>query len=240
MDHPHHRQESRCSPERHQRSPVPSLTSLYHKEWRGNYGDARYPGNCGGELIKDLLHYFRPKNVFDPMTGSGTCNDVCKELGIECMSKDIRFGFDACDAKNYAGLGPFDFIWIHPPDRRQKVYSSDPHDLSTARTLVDFLIRYGFLIENCVKVLRPGGRLAILMGDYSDHEAGFVPLAYHTKKLCFAAGLRQNCTDIIRFSHGASSSTKTYRSSFIPGLNDVCMVFERTTETFTSHSPKEP
>src|SRR4051812_48588674 len=29
-------------------SPVPGLTSLYHKAARGNYGDARYPGNCGG------------------------------------------------------------------------------------------------------------------------------------------------------------------------------------------------
>ena len=31
-------------------------------------------------------------------------------------------------------------------------------------------------------------------------------------------------TDIIRFSHGASSSNKVYRSSFIPGLHDVCMI----------------
>jgi hypothetical protein len=43
--------------------------------------------------------------------------------------------------------------------------------------------------------------------------------------LLFAAGLRQSCTDIIRFSHGASSSRKVYRSSFIPGLHDVCMIF---------------
>ena len=40
-------------------------------------------------------------------------------------------------------------------------------------------------------------------------------------------GLRQHCTDIIRFSHGASSSKKVYRSSFIPGLHDVCMIFEK-------------
>ena len=37
------------------------------------------------------------------------------------------------------------------------------------------------------------------MGDYSDREAGFVPLVYHTKRLAFAAGLTQHCTDIIRF-----------------------------------------
>jgi hypothetical protein len=75
--------------------------------------------------------------------------------------------------------------------------------------------------------LRPAGKLAVLMGDYTDREAGFVPLVYHTKRLAFHAGLKQTCTDIIRFSHGNSSSHKVYRSSFIPGLHDVCMIFEK-------------
>src|SRR5258708_3809731 len=65
-------------------SHVPHLTSLYHCNRAGDYGDRKYPGNCGGNLIKDLLLFFQPKNVLDPMTGSGTCRDVCAELGIEC------------------------------------------------------------------------------------------------------------------------------------------------------------
>jgi len=208
-------------------SPVPWLTSLYHKTWRGDYGDPRYPGNCSGELIKDLLLYFRPETVFDPMTGSGTCRDVCDELDIRCTSNDIRLGFDACDPESIANLGLFDFVWLHPPYWRQKRYSDDLRDMSTAPNLTYFLHRYRQLIENSVEVLADDGKLAILMGDYSDREAGFVPLTYWTKRLAFEAGLRQACTDIIRFSHGASSSTKVYRSSFIPGLHDVCMVFEK-------------
>ena len=39
--------------------------------------------------------------------------------------------------------------------------------------------------------------------------------------------VKQACTDIIRFSHGASSGKKVYRSSFIPGLHDVCMLFRK-------------
>ncbi|HEY4311072.1 MAG TPA: hypothetical protein VGN12_16595 [Pirellulales bacterium] len=58
-----------------------------------------------------------------------------------------------------------------------------------------------------------------------------MPLTYHTKRLAFECGLKQTCTDIIRFSHGASSSRKVYRSSFIPGLHDVCMVFEQSNST---------
>src|SRR5437667_10351641 len=85
-------------------SPVPRLTSLFHWTDAGPYGDRGYPGNCSGNLIKDLLLYFQPKNVFDPMTGGGTARDVCDELGIDCMSKDIRYGFDACDPSNYKNL----------------------------------------------------------------------------------------------------------------------------------------
>jgi hypothetical protein len=207
-------------------SPVPHLTSLYHFHRAGDYGDRSYPGNCGGNLIKDLLRYFRSHSVFDPMTGSGTCRDVCNELGIYCYSSDLHQGHDACDASQFP-RGCFQFAWIHPPYWRQKLYTSDPRDLSRTPTLEAFLNRYRLLIENCTGALEPGGKLAILMGDYNDLKAGFVPLVWHTKRLAFEAGLRQCCTDIIRFSHGASSSKKVYRSSFIPGLHDVCSIFEK-------------
>jgi hypothetical protein len=206
-------------------SPVPHLTSLYHFAPAGNYGDRSYPGNCGGNLIKDLLRFFQPKSVFDPMTGSGTCRDVCKELAIYCWSSDLHENMDACDASKFP-RGCFQFCWIHPPYWRMKLYTDDPRDLSRAPTPDAFLERYRLLIANCAGSLAPGGKLAILMGDYSDRDAGFVPLTYYTKQLAFEAGLRQSCTDIVRFSHGASSSHKVYRSAFIPGLHDVCMVFQ--------------
>jgi hypothetical protein len=208
-------------------SPVPHLTSLYHNARAGEYGNRSYPGNCGGNLIKDLLQYFTPTLVFDPMAGSGTCRDVCDELRIPCLSWDIHEGFDACDPVVFSATAAFDFIWAHPAYWRQKLYSVDPRDLSRAPTLGDFLHRYGQFIHNCGKALKPNGKLAILMGDYCDREEGFVPLTFHTKRLALAAGLTQHCTDIIRFSHGASSSRKVYRSSFIPGLHDTCMVFEK-------------
>jgi hypothetical protein len=208
-------------------SPVPHLTSLYHFHRAGDYGDRSYPGNCGGNLIKDLLTYFRPGLVFDPMAGSGTCRDVCDELGIPCIAWDIHQGYDACDPASAPAAEMFDFIWAHPAYWRMKLYADDPRDLSRAPTLEAFLTRYGQFIRNATRALKPSGKLVILMGDYCDREAGFVPLTYHTKRLAFEAGLRQHCTDIIRFSHGASSGRKVYRSSFIPGLHDVCMVFER-------------
>ena len=57
-------------------SPVPRLTSLYHHAEAGPYGDRRYPGNCSGEIIKDVLRYFAPERVLDPLCGAphnGSC-----------------------------------------------------------------------------------------------------------------------------------------------------------------------
>jgi len=207
-------------------SPVPHLTSLYHNDAAGDYGKRSYPGNCGGNLIRDLLLFFQPKHVLDPMTGSGTCRDVCDELKIAYWSNDLHQGADACEPGTLPSEA-FDFCWLHPPYWRQKLYTSDPRDLSRCHDLDSFLARYRALIANCANAIEPGGRVAILMGDYSDRSHGFAPLVYHTKQLAFECGLRQSCTDIIRFSHGASSGRKIYRSSFIPGLHDVCMVFEK-------------
>jgi hypothetical protein len=214
-------------------SPVPGLTSLYHNAEAGNYGDRSYPGNCPGNLIRDLLLYFQPSRIFDPMTGSGTCRDVARELGLDCWSGDIHAGFDLCDPRNFDaelksfGGKAFDFAWLHPPYWRMKLYADDFRDLSRAPTLGSFLEMYSIALAHSASVLAPGGKLVVLMGDYSDRDAGFVPLTYHTKRLAFACGLRQSCTDIVRFSHGASSSRKMYKSSFIPGLHDIVAVFEK-------------
>lgn len=211
-------------------SPVPHLTSLYHHPRAGEYGSRAYPGNCSGNLIKDVLTYFRPGLVCDPMAGSGTCKNVCEELNIPCMSFDIHDGFDACDPNDFSAKEVFDFIWAHPAYWRMKLYSTDPRDLSRSPTLSDFLRRYGQFIRNAAKALKPNGKLAILMGDFTDREEGYVPLSFHSKRLAFQAGLAQSCTDIIRFSHGASSSRKVYRSSFIPALHDTLMIFEKASD----------
>jgi len=124
----------------------------------------------------------------------------------------------------------YDLIWAHPPYWRQKLYTENQGHLSRRQTLNDFLSSYRSFIQNCVGRLSPNGKLVVLMGDYIDRQAGFVPLTHYTKRIALAEGLRQSCTDIIRFSYGLSSSHNVYHSSFIPGLHDVCTTFERVAE----------
>ena len=165
-------------------SPVPGLTSLYHFHRAGEYGDRSYPGNCGGNLIKDLLRYFKVRNCFDPMTGSGTCRDVCKELGIYCWSSDMHQGVDACDASQFP-RECFEFAWIHPPYWRQKLYTDDPRCLSRTPTLAAFLECYRLLIRELRRLTGPRRQTGHPDGGLLRPGGGFRPpdVPYQTARL---------------------------------------------------------
>ncbi len=153
------------------------------------------------------------------MTGSGTCRDVCSELDLYCWSSDLHGNFDACDASKFP-RNCFEFCWLHPPYWRQKLYCNDPRDLSRAPTLDAFLDRYELLIENCAGALVPGGKLAILMGDYSDRKAGFVPLTYHTKRIAGELGL----SSIAPISSGSATVRAAAARSTAEVLSPPCMI----------------
>lgn len=206
-------------------SPAPELTSIHAARRRGPYGSSRYRGNCGGYLIRDLLRYYQPKRVLDPMTGSGTCRDVCRELKIPCVSMDVRRGQDAADPALYEAVRSIDFAWLHPPYWRQIVYNDDPRCLSQAPSLDAFFVRLRLVLRNCRRVLTQRGKIAVLIGGYSDRGV-FQPLPHLLVAAAAEEGLRMAGTEIIRLQYGNTSSSRVYRSSFIPGLHDQCLVFE--------------
>lgn len=207
-------------------SRTPELTSIHAARRRGPYGSSRYRGNCGGYLIRDLLRYYEPRRVLDPMTGSGTCRDVCRELRIPCVSMDIRHGQDAADPNLYEAVGAIDFAWLHPPYWRQIVYNQDPRCLSQAPTAEAFCDRMRLVLRNIRGVLSRHGKVAVLIGGYSDRGV-YQPLPQLLVAAAAQEQLRMACTEIIRFQYGNTSSRKQYRSSFIPGLHDHCLIFEK-------------
>lgn len=220
-------------------SPAPWLTSIHAAEGRGPYGDPGYRGNCSGLLIRDLLLYFRPKRVFDPMSGGGTCRDVCKELDITCVSSDLHRGFDATDADCFLDLGEFDLVWLHPPYWNMVKYGDSPQCLSNAPTLGAFVDSLRLVFRNMANVLAPNGRLCVLMGD-GKHEGDYLGLPFRTFAAAEAEGLKQAAPEIVRFGHGATSSTRSYSFSFIPRLHDVCLVFKHGMTRSTWSQRSEP
>jgi len=208
-------------------SPVPWLTSIHATPGRGEYGNAGYRGNCSGLLIRDLLMFYRPGRVMDCMEGGGTCRDVCKELAISYEGRDLKAGFDATRAESFAGLGTFDFVWLHPPYWQMIRYNSDSRCLSNAPTLEAFVTGLRLVLRNCRAVLAPRGKLAVLMGD-GKHAGQYMGLPFRTLNAAEAEGYWLAAPEIIRFGHGSTSSNRVYSTSFIPRLHDVCLVLEPT------------
>jgi hypothetical protein len=207
-------------------SPVPWLTSIHATPGRGEYGDPHYRGNCSGLLIRDLLSYYKPKRVLDPMEGGGTCRDVCRELGIAYEGRDLRTGFDATRSESFLDLGKYDFVWMHPPYFQMVRYNEqDPRCLSMARTVGEFFGRLRLVFRNCRQVLEDGGRLAVLMGD-GKHLGHYLGLPFRTMNAAAAEGFWLAAPEIVRFSHGTTSAGRAYSTSFIPRLHDVCLVLK--------------
>ncbi|MFQ6013896.1 MAG: hypothetical protein ACE5NP_00455 [Anaerolineae bacterium] len=143
--------------------PATMLTSIVAYPDRGPYGDHKYPGNCSGYLIKELVTHFGAKRVLDPAAGSGTTGDVCRELGVECLQRDLRDGFDVLTSQIPPG---FDFIFFHPPYWDIVKYSEDPRDLSNIHKYEDFIENLARACKRLLRALEPnGGHLAVLLGD---------------------------------------------------------------------------
>jgi hypothetical protein len=208
-------------------SPVPQLTSIHATPGRGPYGDPRYRGNCSGLLIRDLLLFYRPRRVLDPMEGSGTCGDVCRELGIAYEGRDLKRGFDATAPQMFTGLGVFDFIWLHPPYWQMVRYNpEDPRCLGSTPTLEAFVERLRQVLRNCASVLRPWGKLALLIGD-GKHEGRYLGLPFWAMHAADAEGYWLAAPEIIRFSYGTTSAKRSYSGAFIPRVHDVCLVLKQ-------------
>lgn len=143
--------------------PIAILTSIISYPNRGPYGDYKYPGNCSGHLIKELITHFGAKRVFDPAAGSGTTGDVCQELGVKCVQRDLKDGFDVLGSEIPSG---FDFVFFHPPYWNIIKYSDDPRDLSNVSRYTDFVEGLTRACKRLFRALEPdGGHLAVLLGD---------------------------------------------------------------------------
>lgn len=207
-------------------SPVPTLTSLHLTPGRGPYGRDDFAGNGSGHLIRDLLNYYQPRRVLDPLAGSDTCGDVCRELEIPWCSFDLSTGRDGTAASAFWEDGLFDFVWLHPPSWNSVRWSNDPRCLANAPTLREFLRRLRAIVRNAASVLRPGGHLALCIGDLQ-RQGEYLALPTRALNIAYAEGLVLAAPEIIRVRHDLLAATeKQYPQSFIPRMHDVCWVLK--------------
>jgi hypothetical protein len=195
------------------------LTSVVSYPNRGPWGDNRYPGNCSGYMLIDLIATYRPRSVLDPMEGGGTSREVCADMQVAYTGFDLRTGTDSL--RDPLGAG-YELIFWHPPYHDMKIYSDDPRDLSRAGSLTMFqtMVRNGY--RRFFESLAPGGRLVILMGDLR-RQGRYEPLTVDVARLD-----RPHLEGIIvKIQHNVSSNRTTYTGNFVPILHETLTVFRR-------------
>jgi hypothetical protein len=188
-------------------------------------------------LIEDLFCYYFPQSVLDPMTGSGTCRDVCATLGIHCHSTDLAEGFDATDSAHFRDVPMVDCVWLHPPYWKMLRFTKDPRCLAEAATYSEFLEQWRRVLINCTSRLNPSGLLMVLVGDGKE-DGNYLGMPFRTMQIVEELGFWLAAPEIIRFGHGATSSTKKYSTNFIPRVHDVCFVLRRKAELVKKVSTK--
>jgi len=194
---------------------------------RGKYGKNSWRGNCSGLLIKDLLEFFNPRRFFDPMVGSGTTHDVCKELGIEHVCVDLNPEWGGWDALSDEVPIFSDFIFFHPPYHNIIKYSgnmwgkeADPRDLSRCLTYEDFIQKLNKVQAKLISSLRKKGHIAILVGDVKKNGRLFSI----QKDMDWYGSPEQV---IIKAQHNCFSNNISYSGKFIPIVHEYLLIFKR-------------
>lgn len=148
-------------------------TSVVSYPERGPWGDRAWAGNTSGHLVKDFLEsYWQRGYVYDPMEGSGTTRDVCKELNIPYIGTDIHTGHDLMSIKTRRDIEAANrdkditIIFWHPPYWNIVPYTVNQTDLSRAPTYRAFLsAAFDVMRWLSTSILAPGGVMGVLLAD---------------------------------------------------------------------------
>jgi hypothetical protein len=205
------------------------LCSVVSYPDRGPWGNALYRGNCSGHLAKDLILRFKVESVFDPAEGSGTVREVVEGINehkgkrIQYEGRDLGQGWDILTSQLPADR--FDMAWYHPPYWDIIQYSGDRRDLCNCSTLEDYETRLNQSAERLFQAIKPGGILAILIGDKRKNGT-YYPLM---RSLLMNPGLAELRAIIIKVQHHCQSDRKEYAGNpfLIPIKHEYCLIFQK-------------
>ena len=198
-------------------------TSVVSYPERGPYGDNKYRGNCSGYLIKDLLEHYKPKSVLDPMEGSGTTRDVCKELNIEYQGEDLHKGQNALFFNPETQIERFEFIFFHPPYWDIIQYSEHALDLSVTQKYSKYVLQLRTVFNNLIQRIQNKGHIAILIGDIRKQGRYYHPIG----DIWSLLEGRSKGVDalIIKIQHNVDSNDTLYsNSNIIRIMHEYCVV----------------
>lgn len=135
-------------------------------------GDNKFPGVTPAFIIYNLVQRYTKQGdlVVDPMCGSGTTIDVCKEEGRKVIGFDLvsfRPDIYPCDARKIALKDECaDLVFIDSPYSDNIKYSDHPACIGKISCEDErFFEELEKVIKEAFRILKPGKVLAWLIGD---------------------------------------------------------------------------
>jgi DNA modification methylase len=163
---------------------------------RQNYGklqkgNNKYAGVTPAYVIYNMIKRYTEYGdlVLDPMAGSGTAIDVCKEEGRRCIAYDIfptRSDISQNDARNIPlADASVDMIFVDSPYGDNIHYNDHPGNIGHISAETDeFYKELDKVMSECYRVLKPGRVLGWLIGDQWVKKK-FTPVGFRVyEELC--------------------------------------------------------
>ena len=215
-------------------------TTLLSYPNRGPWGRSDWRGNWSGHLVKDLVQRFKPSLVVDPMCGSNTTGDVCREMGVEAVCLDLKDGFNILREPIRNRLSrPANLVLAHSPYGAMISYSgpggmwgqdrpAHPDDLSNVRSPEEFMEKLELALHNCYDALAVGGHLAVCI---SDHRFKGELYCYFADIVGLRIGRLRHV--LIKEQCNATSLAKKYSGDIVYIAHEYVGVFERVHALFS-------
>lgn len=148
------------------------------------HGDNKYPGVTPAFIIWNLLQRYTVENdlVVDPMCGSGTTIDVCKEENRRVLGFDIvpyREDIIPADARKLPLVNSIvDFIFIDSPYSNNIHYNDHPDNIGhISCESPRFYKELEKVAQELHRILKKGKYLAWIIADQAKKER-FTPVGY--------------------------------------------------------------
>lgn len=151
----------------------------------GKQGDRDYMGATPSWIIWNLLERYTREDdlVLDPMCGSGTTIDVCRDLGRRGVGLDIspaRSDILRADARHLPIEDEtVDFVFVDPPYSTHIDYSDDPRCIGKLDAYgSDYYSAMQQVIEEIFRVMRDRRYMALYCCDSYQNRKPFCPIGF--------------------------------------------------------------
>ncbi len=148
-----------------------------------SHGDNKYPGVTPAFIIWNLIQRYTKMGdlVIDPMCGSGTTIDVCKEEKRKVLGFDIvpyRSDIKQADARKLPLDNEIaDFIFIDSPYSDNIKYNDHPDNIGKISCEnPKFFEELKKVAKEAHRILKPKKYIAWLIGDHWRKKSGFIPV----------------------------------------------------------------